>query len=885
MWNKVPKNEYHKGKPGKKQNPFKKDLIAYDQKSMMGYRDDSPYRQLPVIDINTPNGYIDMSATGIPLFANGQYLPPYSGQHFMGTDVVREIPINNWDNPSLDVHLVHPHYKPLPQGKDMDPGFSPKSFPSQKPTGYYNPQHPEYFQKGGWLDAYQQGGDPSIPELNQAKKGGSKGHNKKTGLKVNREFTSKNIQSSINDLMLRNETLYGPAGKKRYKPDLKYQQGGWLDAYQSGGTPIHYTSEAEYQKGLLNKNKSAQQLAAEREWAGKKVAKAEAAKKAATPPPAYSWSGSDMMSQATPVQPQVAMTYSDAPHHDIVTESKTIKAKNEAIKAKNEEDYKTQTDLYGPVLGAIRYYANKADDYSEGTGPTYYYKDPNTNQATAFKGASAYEQFGKYMPDVAYSAFPLGEIVEPIISPVGRYLKSAFTFAPELSGAVDEAAADYGRQLSNVPSKLPGSANITEDVNLIHNPTRSEQLNAHAFDIYKGDTRVGEISGNRLPNGDFQTTDIKVHPEYQRQGIGTQAYTQLNASLNPGNKVTSWGAFVENPEGIKPGMNTWESMVNKGLARRTPQGGYEMIPLNTPTELPGSPNIVKSDLGNPLGIVDRLIPRPPTPFQLLGVEDSWNNWSPLNYVPGYGKKLIDKTSAYPNMVGFRKFGNSLSDVIESQSLRPKGGLRMGASQISTEGNWAEPGKTNEMYPGIFEATMDPRVPGSNIKLEKWPNRNGIVGTTKEGNVAIPLNDPGLSFNRRLPFSSRYVPIDKEKLINNTFQLATQLPHFQSLVEKYGIYAGLALLSGYMYGGKEQALKNLKTVNKYSVDPIMNWTKEQWDALGVPRDYHGNQLKKANTIQQKKLGGISRKSAEKVVNYNQNPNFVKTQNSNWLDKYK
>ena len=48
-------------------------------KSMMGYRDDSPFRDQSYIDINTPTGVIDMSQTGIPLFANGQLLPPYSG--------------------------------------------------------------------------------------------------------------------------------------------------------------------------------------------------------------------------------------------------------------------------------------------------------------------------------------------------------------------------------------------------------------------------------------------------------------------------------------------------------------------------------------------------------------------------------------------------------------------------------------------------------------------------------------------------------------------------------------------------------------------------------------------------------------------------------------
>jgi hypothetical protein len=60
---------------------------------------------------------------------------------------------------------------------------------------------------GGWLD-------------DEFRRGGQKGLKK---------YTSKNIQSSVNDIMLRNETLFGPAGKKRYKPGLKYKDGGWLD--------------------------------------------------------------------------------------------------------------------------------------------------------------------------------------------------------------------------------------------------------------------------------------------------------------------------------------------------------------------------------------------------------------------------------------------------------------------------------------------------------------------------------------------------------------------------------------------------------------------------------------------------------------------------------
>ena len=148
-----------------KKLPKPKDV---DYISKMGYRDGSPFGDNPYNDIYTPNGIIDMSQTGIPLFANGQYLPPYSGMHDMGTENVREIPV--------------------------------------------------------------------------AKKGGQKGL---------RQFTSKNIQTSLNDIMQRNTTFFGSSGKKRYKPDLNYKYGGWLDQYQ-GGDQVNTSNWKKSSKDSFN---------------------------------------------------------------------------------------------------------------------------------------------------------------------------------------------------------------------------------------------------------------------------------------------------------------------------------------------------------------------------------------------------------------------------------------------------------------------------------------------------------------------------------------------------------------------------------------------------------------------------------------------------------
>jgi hypothetical protein len=69
---------------------------------------------------------------------------------------------------------------------------------------------PSYKEYGGWLDEYEE----------SFRYGGSK----KAGLK---KYTSKNIKSSINELMARNYDLFGPGGKKYYHPLAKYFDGGF----------------------------------------------------------------------------------------------------------------------------------------------------------------------------------------------------------------------------------------------------------------------------------------------------------------------------------------------------------------------------------------------------------------------------------------------------------------------------------------------------------------------------------------------------------------------------------------------------------------------------------------------------------------------------------
>jgi hypothetical protein len=59
-------------------------------------------------------------------------------------------------------------------------------------------------------------------------------NSRRGGQKRKRKKTSSNPVTGINDLMMRNETIYGKSGKRRFVPKL--EQGGWLDQYQDGGT-------------------------------------------------------------------------------------------------------------------------------------------------------------------------------------------------------------------------------------------------------------------------------------------------------------------------------------------------------------------------------------------------------------------------------------------------------------------------------------------------------------------------------------------------------------------------------------------------------------------------------------------------------------------------
>jgi hypothetical protein len=109
------------------------------------------------MDIYTPDGTIDMSNTGMPLIANGQYLPPYSGTHQFNTNVVTEEPL---DQAKKGFEIKRPKTRNLKSKKysrsleATNELFTVHEFfqkPKSKKNKIYNP-NAKYYKKGGGVD-------------------------------------------------------------------------------------------------------------------------------------------------------------------------------------------------------------------------------------------------------------------------------------------------------------------------------------------------------------------------------------------------------------------------------------------------------------------------------------------------------------------------------------------------------------------------------------------------------------------------------------------------------------------------------------------------------------------------------------------------------------
>jgi hypothetical protein len=419
----------------------------------------------------------------------------------------------------------------------------------------------------------------------------------------------------------------------------------------------------------------------------------------------------------------------------------------------------------------------------------------------------------------------------------GSALLEGLRFAPG-SGLLDDAVrlgvkpgAKYlGKALNKVKTKqLPGSSN--NNVRLEFNPQRSNELNSISHDIHYGNQKVGEVSGNYKSSGDFEISDVGVDKAFQKKGISKQAYNLLNEA-HPNNKVVSFGAYNTDAAGMQPGKNLWESLVREGKAKKV-GNSYEMLnSKNVSSELPGSfspssgtsgtlnsgisPELIKNAVGPRNKVAASILNRAYfDPF----FNKTLNKISPLNFIPGYGSKLTGAVKPLGNVINRSiKDGN----LVESKNLlqQAKGLLKKTDDADLTT-------KMNKSNTDIYSAKIDDSVQGSNVGLGT-ANKQGVLGRTfnksnavyplqtKTGNTLnkVPLSDPGVSLHRRLPFSNRYVPIDKQKLLNNKFQWSTTGAGLQNVGEKfvkalptYGLIGGAgaaALYNPYDYMPAESA---------------------------------------------------------------------------------
>ena len=372
--------------------------------------------------------------------------------------------------------------------------------------------------------------------------------------------------------------------------------------------------------------------------------------------------------------------------------------------------------------------------------------------------------------------------------------------------------------------------------------TREQQDIRNALDYQQ---RMAELYPGRPTQSDaIQPADwfwqLGMTGPAALKGANAAMKIPLGAGVNVGG-VLNTAMLAHGVTEVDDRYQDWQDVVEgnmdwKEAALKTGMTALELSPAygaakqlssisKTPSMLLGSPNapIMKSGMPNPLALADAIVPRLPHPIRIPLMGMSYDGLgpftgSPLNFLPGYGKNLGKAGNA------FRKFGNTMEYVQNTKTLSPKGGspFRMGKDQIVSEGNWAALNEPWENYSGTFAAEFDFAAPGSNLGYVNPPSRTGVLITDRAQNtlVEVPVSDPGLSFHRRLPFSNRYVPINKEKLLNNQFQLATQGGHFQSLVEKYGYGLAYAGLLGAM--GNTDAVKQY---NKYTIDPVINEAKK------------------------------------------------------------
>ncbi len=423
-------------------------------------------------------------------------------------------------------------------------------------------------QKGGWLDSYEDGGFPlkttgpretpkqeEVPfpyggqsfmydngagyKMDRAKELGytpdATGHmpsrDYKTGEYLKDKYYPTSWKSNLIDQQMDYQVYQD--GESLYSRPNKKANGGWLDSFDEGGH-VHPHKDSRYSLPTYSSSVGSEALRASINTPTEKP-------RFETEQERFLRENAEALKANTPASGRADALYGleDPIFMAALTGAQTVGAAATGLGAKT---------LY-PYARAI------GEELSMGLteAPNLLYQVGKAGLKGAKRAADSGSQAYK-----DYLAKPLRKDLEP------KQIKKA-------------VIKDKDTKIMDSFKDKP-SPDHTDVINLVPDAAKSKQLGMETFSINKGNKNVGEISGERLPNGDFQTMDIGVNPKFQKQGIATEAYKELNKSLPKGNKVTSFGAYVKQADGVAPGKNTWASLERKGLARKNNQGIYEMIP-------------------------------------------------------------------------------------------------------------------------------------------------------------------------------------------------------------------------------------------------------------------------------------------------------------------
>jgi hypothetical protein len=330
------------------------------------------------------------------------------------------------------------------------------------------------------------------------------------------------------------------------------------------------------------------------------------------------------------------------------------------------------------------------------------------------------------------------------------------TGVPALFGNADKDVLNY---------KTPGLTN--KEWNEIHNSSTGALETAAPLDI------PGVAIANYLKNTNRDQPNIFSGKPMANVSQGDAA------ALNPF-LLSGVGEMMAGKSLLGVGANSLKSGA-KSVAQNVKQGskylGEGSKTTGSTLNAGISPQLIKNFIGTGNKVGANLLDKA---YFSPALNKFINKYSPLNLIKGYGSKLEGTVKPLGNVLGRSiKDGN-----IVERSLFGK------TKNLSTK-----IGKTNaeNIYSAKISGSAGSNVGTGSAYKQNWFNKSFNKKNptypiqTQAGTdlTKLPVSDPGVALHRRLPFSNRYVPIDKQKLLNNKFQWSTTGAGLQNITEKYG----------------------------------------------------------------------------------------------------